>query len=692
MLVPVHQIQYFQYYLISDIVLYIARVPDSRQNIGSVRRRVFVLSCLRNTLNPARCQGITKLGPTRPGLEFVLKTMPVSHHFSKTMASFLFAILHVILNFLKSCFKENTRKPDPSGANCPNNTDGGDRCANKACTELEATFDSFDMNLGKVRLVDGMENSKRVKLLHHLDSSSNSDASIGLKQMVNRVYDRLERDLASTKQGRLDHKRHRNEPDCPLVWYFEVEGDEVKTLTHKNYIIIIRCNGFNKTASKTKESLSDIEKEERKLRRIEQIAKHGNNCKAKQVNMHTKEERVKIHQECFEHLKKRNNRRIASWKDTAASSTKNGEPMSPSSYPKCIAIEFCNNEIIMAPRMVLPDVAYNVLQPFIDTHFRNSLERRGYTSYCIYIDRNVEFQLDHAVADCILGVIDNNGNTLLHFAVNLELPVLITCFVFLFHRPTNLQHLIRKSNRCVEEAVDLHMVISDQLIEPETAAMFLKANEVTYKARLPLALPSAHHRLELTIKSLDLLIFLTTAMSIAVGCSCFGCGYLTSVMTIGIVRYMFGTFRGSDAAFLAHLFGLHSTWITFWYSIRFVRHLLPSEHVLLVIPIGIFLCGSTPGNKSCFMFTFQMFQLYYRDNFENIVIPKAVIKRGLGRIYLLGLLWAASCTAALVPFSFSLVSEAPFHISSSTNDTNFRHKWYPSDSGLSTYDDDTIKR
>jgi curved DNA-binding protein CbpA len=561
------------------------------------------------------------------------------------MASFLIAILDIVLTFLESCFKENAQQPDLSGANCPNSTYGRDRYANKACTELDAAYDLFEMKRGEARFVDVKKNYKRLSLLHHPDRSKNSEASVGMMQMVNRAYELLEGDLAPSKREKGDQGCYREEPDYLFEQYFEEKRDEENTSTQKNCRMSNRRNETTQKAAIAKESSGDIEKEKKKLSRMKRKIMRDNNRKAKQVNLHTKEGRDKAHQGWVEQLKSMNHHRRASGKRTsAATSPLKGEPTSSTSKPKYLVMEYCNNEIVMALRMGLPEVAIHILQTIIDSNSRISLERGGYTSDSIHKDKNVEHRADHAVTDCLLGAIDDDCNTLLHYAVYFESRELITFLVYLSHRVTNLQDLILKPNRYGEQAVDFSTVISDQFIKTMTEALFLRANEELERTHLIPALKRAHRRLRVMDKSRDLIAFLTTAMSFGVGRSWFGCGYLTSFVTIGLFRRKFGILGGSDADFLAHLLGLHSTWITFWYTIRCVRHLLPSEHVLLAIPIGIFLCGSTPGNTSYLMFTFQMFLHCYRQVIENIMIPKAVSTSGLDCVYLFGLHWTASCT------------------------------------------------
>ena len=561
------------------------------------------------------------------------------------MASFLIAILDFVLTFLESFFKENVNRPDLSDANCRNSTFGRDRCANKACTELDAAYDLFEMKRGEARLVDVKKYYKRLSLLHHPDRSKNSDASVGMMQMVNRAYELLEGDLAPSKREQEHQECHREVPDYTFEQHFEEKRDEENTSTQENCRMSNRRNQTTQTATKAKGRSGDIEKEKKKLSRLKRKIMRDNDHKAKQGNLHTKEGRDKAHQEWVEQLKSMNLHSRASCKRASvATSPLKGEPTPPTSKPKYLVMEYCNNEIVMALRMDLPDVAIHILQTIIDANSRISLERDSYTSESIHRDKNVEHRADHAVTDCILGAIDDDCNTLLHYAVYFESRELITFLVYLSHRVTNLQDLILKPNRYGEQAVDLSMVISDQFIKTMTEALFLRANEELERTRLLPALKRAHRRLRVIVKSRDLIAILMTSMSFGFGRSCFGCGYWTSFVTIGLFRRKFGTFGGSDADFLAHLLGLHSTWITFWYSIRCVRHLLPSEHVLLVIPIGIFLCGSTPGNTSYLVFTFQMFQHYYRQVIENTMIPRAVSTSGLYLVYLFVLLWAASCT------------------------------------------------
>ena len=166
------------------------------------------------------------------------------------MASFLIAILDFVLTFLESFFKENAHRPDLSDANCQNSTYGRDRCANKACTELDAAYDLFEMKRGEARLVDVKKIYKRLSLLHHPDRSKNSVASVGMMQMVNRAYELLEGDLAPSKREQEHQECHREVPDYTFEQHFEEKRDEENTSTQENCRMSNRRNQTTQTSTK----------------------------------------------------------------------------------------------------------------------------------------------------------------------------------------------------------------------------------------------------------------------------------------------------------------------------------------------------------------------------------------------------------------------------------------------------------
>ena len=437
-----------------------------------------------------------------------------------------------------------------------------------------------------------------------------------------------------------------------------------------------------------RESRDESRKRQAKLNREKHKIRADNVRKAREANLFTEQGRDKAHQEWLEQV--REIERIRE-QQTEAASTRNRDehessatssihdideddvntsakaeteptaPIPPPLKPKNIIMEYCNVDVVLALRAKLPAAAIDMFQTTVESDTIEML-KQGVMRRKIRSREDFEREKDRLLAGYVVRAVDEDGNTLLHYAVYYESPEFISFLVHFAESVENLPELILKSNLHGEQASDFAKIAENRFIQTTVEGLVEMANKELERTQWLPVVQDAGRRLWVIAKTINIRASSATLLSMVVGRYCFGCGYLSSFLITASSQDMV-TFGDTDVDFVGQIMGFFLSWTVLCYAVTFAWSAL--SWLLLVVTVLIVMCVAG-GNYVVFLVNtvLPIVLGFYKlacdcstMAIEVIPVPKMVEKHGLGRIFLF-LVTLAAFHAALIPYSYLMPSTA----------------------------------
>ena len=269
------------------------------------------------------------------------------------------------------------------------------------------------------------------------------------------------------------------------------------------------------------------------------------------------------------------------------------EPNVPSFEPEAIPVkpvnlvmECCTEDIVVALRMGLSDVVFDTLQENIE----NIME--AIFAKCKELPGS---KLISAVSIYFVSPLDDDGNTLLHYAVYYESPEVIGAIYSLSISFHALQHVFLKENLRGMIPLDFcNCCVKDSSV-PDRMKLFTEAaREKVESKQLWPSLKKSGRRLWGIVRNVNFasatrLVNLVT--SYLIGTRLFGVSRITSILILAWTQLELPLHQSGYAS---SLFG----WQMAWCLIRYVLSIIPRLLYFLTIPLLIYVFFAKSGERS----------------------------------------------------------------------------------------------
>lgn len=520
------------------------------------------------------------------------------------MSSLIPALLDLVLSILETCFAA----PPKTAVEDDSSHDKVHQSEKQKAAALKAAFDFFELTPEKATRDSASKAFRRLSLLHHPDRNRQSEESKQMMQKLNNYYNLITEEL-DRREGVL------HEDD------FQVD-DEPAPEQHRKRTSK-RCERQAQNRARWNEE-EEMRKERDEIRRQKKQVRQSKKRSLKKINqtvkshylntqqgrdqayqkwqeaVHTMEQfsREKVRtDECREKARMEPTREA----DTCRSDLDDiddvdvhvAEPNVPSFEPEAIPVkpvnlvmECCTEDIVVALRMGLSDVVFDTLQENIEKIMEAMFAKCKELS---------ESKLISAVSIYFVSPLDDDGNTLLHYAVYYESLEVIGAIYYLSISFHALQHVFLKENLRGMIPLDFcNCCVKDSSI-PDRMKLFTEAaREKVESKQLWPSLKKSGRRLWGIVRNVNFasatrLVNLVT--SYLIGTRLFGVSRITSILILAWTQL-------EDLQDPLHQFGYASSlfgWQMAWCWIRYVLSIIPRLLYFLTIPLLIYVFFAKSG-------------------------------------------------------------------------------------------------
>jgi hypothetical protein len=573
----------------------------------------------------------------------------------------LFAtVLNFFLQFLESSFKQDPRFASGSKSDDKDfftNNDGPNQPENDKQAKLQAAYQFMELK-SPVTQEEVKTKYKRLSLRYHPDRNGGSQESQEQMQKLNACMDLIEKDIAGVQEGDDDDEKHPDDADGhsqdkdkedPTKVYMRMRKEMEEEMRRERERQQKMREQFETNKLQQK---ADCTKKSRELKLETPDGRQEANAKFAQQVL-DQQQRPRQHAQTTEtsaETKPEKSASSASMEDiddhhdeaAVEKPTPDQEEATRATKPKNDIMECNTNDVVVALRMGMPDIAINLVQDQLQAFFQEAA-------------RNMHFEgVKKTPQECRLEFLqlplDMDKNSILHYAVYYESyqAVKAICQVALTDRI--LDPVISQPNRHGQTPLFFAEIAQDESLLPLVKSLLDVSQQIKQRTQLIPALKAAGNRIIAILRHIGLATTLSTALSFYISHVIFDLHISTSLVGLMMMQYL-----GSDLRTASEVPGMKSvvvllTFCGMWklaaYIIDFVLQIIMFEFIIIMTPItlaGIVSSGKKRGAVGNLLLPFTAHASICRRvepvfNFvHGHITPKMVTKCGWVRAYILSL-------------------------------------------------------
>jgi curved DNA-binding protein CbpA len=509
--------------------------------------------------------------------------------------TFFIALLNFLVAFLESAFQQDPRRRHCEGNDEPTNDNdffsaNGDSGADSR--KLQEAYKFMELELGDeldqpaITIEQVKKQYKRLSLRYHPDRNGGSQESHNLMQKLNACFDMIELAL-EVEGGEYDD----NDNDDDEVGHAEPEPTESESETADVPVPNATKPASKKKSQKKKRSKRAAQskgarkqgnRRQREMR--EQMEKEMREELERWGKMKTKleEEQVKISKETSGNLDieqrqaanrmfmNQVSRRTTS--DSNATNVNNTTNNTSSEKPKNYVMEACTNDLVVATRLGMVELAVELLNEQVDREIHLKLvqlqrhqTRMGFRAH---IDPTTLGLATIRLRVMTKMRLDEDGNTLLHYAVYFESPLIIRALCHMAQHDNQLEEIVLAQNLHGQIPMDFASIANDPSILPLMQSQHDLVHLYRERTRIFPALQKAAMKLARLVLHVDHNTTLSTILGFLVGRIGFQLHTVVSLAGVFILQgvqtiELFGEAINDDRTDIASMLSFYTLWIGF---------------------------------------------------------------------------------------------------------------------------------
>jgi hypothetical protein len=575
------------------------------------------------------------------------------------------AVINVFLQILESSFKQDPRFAS-SGSKSDDddffsNNDGPNQPGNNdKQAKLQAAYQFMELK-PPVTQEEVKTKYKRLSLRYHPDRNGGSQESQEQMQKLNACMDLIEKDIAGVQEGDDDddekhpddaadgHSSQDKDKEDPMKAYMrmrkEMEEEMKREMERQQKMREqFETNKLQQKADCTKKSL------ELKLETPD--GRQEANAKFTQQVL-DRQQRQRQHAQTTETSAETKPEKPASsasmediddHHDEAAveKPTTDQKEATTTTKPKNDIMECNTNDVVVALRMGLPDIAINNMQVQLQAFFQEAA-------------RNMHFEgVKKTPQECRLEFLqlplDMDKNSILHYAVYYESYQAVKALCQVALKDRMLDPVISQPNRHGQTPLFFAEIAQDESLLPLVKSLLDVSEQIKQRTQLISALKAAGNRIIAILRHIGLATTLSTALSFYISHVIFDLRIITSLVGLMMMQYL-----GSDLRTASEVPGMKGVvvlltscgmWKMTAFIIHFVLQIIMFEFVIIMTPItiaGLVSSGKKRGAIGNLLLPFTAHASVCRRvepvfNFvHGYITPKMVTKHGWVRPYFLSL-------------------------------------------------------
>ena len=519
---------------------------------------------------------------------------------------------------------------------------------------LQAAFEFFETTPTEATRESIKKKFRKMSLMHHPDRNGNSEDSVLTMQKVNNFYkilnDEFDRREGVQRDGNDDDFEAAEEEVSP-------QQDRRKAKAAKKAAKKQRCDQQETEARKKfrerrqreqemEAANAEVRKQRMMLNRERKRNKNRARYTVREHRLDTKEGRARANREWEETVQSMsasaeppeetttatNNKSVHDIDDgddatNAAASipspgvNNNNNNTKSNQKPKNLVMECCDNEIAVALRMDFQEVAIDLIQDALKAFLQTQCNRRdGYMN---------EQEIIMDVIRFFIRPLDDDGNTILHYAAHYESPDVMH---MVYHTAAQFQRL---PDVFLHENVHGHIPLAYCCPGGERPSVRERLQSLTQLARDQQPMQKTIRRMKGLFTNFDLAATIATGAYIFVGRYIFETGALASTILLAVVLYI--AREDTPSMRFGGFVTLQTQWIIVCWIASFVQGWYRYGAALAVV-LTTFCCSPLAFGLLEFYFylTLVMAKTCSRIVFK-IPIPKIVQQLSLEELQYLGL-------------------------------------------------------
>lgn len=556
----------------------------------------------------------------------------------------LISILQRLVSFLQAAFAAKPKLDDDffhagfggaRGARGSHGTNTGSNLHHDL--QLQEAYDALEIHPGAT-LDEVRKQWKKLSLRYHPDRNPGNEQAHHLQQRVNEAFQRIQMALEQgndagdddpddhdhdDQPNASDHSDDDRRPPPPPPTkapprqqpYQHHHQQQQQQQQYQGKSSKQRRRKYQATMKKQhdemrKELEKELQREQREKReKYQTVRKEQQRIRRETIRLADDEQREAASRRFMDQVRLRREQ-FQQQQQQQRQQSPHVNPLGPcDDKPKNFVMESCTNELVLAMRMEMDEFAAEILDDQINESIQWHLHNPTFLFQNQQRRRFVTFEqlLSLVMPKILLQRLDEDQNTLLHYALYWERPTMVQVFCDLANRHGILEQVIMAKNTHGHIAMDLAWVAKNPYILALMQSQETLLQMHKERTQLRAALKKAANQLWIAIRhKFDPMTVLNSWL--AFGVANWGLSIHWSLALLGVAALQspqsfswmvpHSTLYPSTnlAFFLSFLICVKLTWIsTTWcyhYMADYVSSIITWQLLLLLIPAGI-LCGCT---------------------------------------------------------------------------------------------------